>query len=612
MARRGKGRLSLLTLFVVLVGSSKVFSSGDQQRVGGPPTTGTSFLAGQVVEAASNKPVPGARVAVFSNRGARPEAVFADAQGRFFFANLPAGTYSIDAAMPGYQAAFTGPGRTIPLADGERVTTARIRLVKLAVLSGTVRDDAGDPATGTEVFALRRGIVNGRPELVRSGQTRADDRGAYRIAGLRPGEYLVCACARDVIPFDGVLLTTIASQPSQLLALAARAIKQGSDVAGLDDTLRTYPPTFYPNSTTIAQAERVTVAPGEERTGVDISVTAVRAARISGAISGAPGPTTAAWIRLVPAGEGDNGAAIGAIPPMLVQPDGRFDFAGVPPGQYVLKVRHLPLPEGAITGPSGAALALAGNRAAGPAPPTRGGAGAIYWAEELITVSGSDVRGLSVPFRPGPRLTGRLEFTGNQPPPAPEALARTGIGFTSIGTSPEIGIARVAADATFVVDGVLPGSYVVSPRITLPNPNWTVKSVSLGGVDITDMPLDVASRDVTGIVITYGDAPLALLNGTVVGQPVPLVDDLTALVFPADRRYWTSPAAAGRRFRAAAISASGAFSIAGLAPGDYFVVAVPDDAIAEWQDARRLDVLARTAERVVLAEGGKATVTIRR
>ena len=595
---------------VALVVYSGILAGADQQRIGGPPQTGTSFLAGQVVEAGSNKPVPGARVGVFSPRGGRPEAVFADTQGRFFFANLPAGTYSIDAAMPGYQAAFTGPGRTIPLADGERVTTARIRLVKLAVLSGTVRDDAGDPATGTEVFALRRGIMNGRAELVRSGQTRADDRGAYRIAGLRPGEYLVCACARDVIPFDGVLLTTIASQPSQLLALAARAIKQGSDVAGLDDTLRTYPPTFYPNSTTIAQAERVTVTAGEERTGVDISVTAVRAARISGAISGAAGPTTAGWIRLVPAGEGEDGAAIGAIPPMLVQPDGRFDFAGVPPGQYVLKVRHLPLPEGAITGPSGAALALAGNRAAGPVPPTRSAEGTPYWAETPITVSGADVRGLSVQLRPGPRLAGRLEFAGNQPPPTPEVLAKSGVGFTSVGPSIELGVARVMADATFAVDGVLPGSYVVSPRMSLPG--WVVKSVTLGGADITDMPLDVASRDVTGIVITYGDAPLALLSGTVVGQPVPLADDLTALVFPADRRYWTSPAAAGRRFRAAAISASGAFSIAGMAPGDYFVVAVPDDASAEWQDARRLDAFARTAERVALAEGGKATVTIRR
>ncbi|HET9269209.1 MAG TPA: carboxypeptidase-like regulatory domain-containing protein [Vicinamibacterales bacterium] len=601
--------MSRLAVFVALVVSSSVVVDAGQQRAGGPPPPGTAFLAGQVVEAGAGKPIPGARVAIFSNRGVRPEAVVADSQGRFFFANLPAGTYSMDAAMPGYQAAVAASGRAIPLADGERVTSARIRLVRLAVVSGTVRDQAGDPATGTEVVALRRGIVNGRPELVRSGQTRADDRGAYRIGGLRPGEYIVCACARDVIPFDGVLLTTIASQPAQLLTLAARAIKQGADVAGLDDTLRTYPPTFYPNSTTIAQAERVAVTAGEERSGIDVSVAAVRAARVSGAITGATGPTTAAWIRLVPAGEGGDSAAIGAIPPMLVQPDGRFDFAGVPPGQYVLKIRHLPVPEGAF-GPSGAALALAGNRGAGPAPPTRIVEGTPYWAEESITVSGADVRGLSVLLRPGPRLSGRLEFVGNQAPPAPEVLVKSGVAFTSVGPTPEFGVARVAADARFVVDGALPGSYVVSPRMTVSG--WTVKSVTVGGVDATDLPIDVASRDVTDIVITYSDAPPAMLTGTVAGQPVPLTDDLTALIFSADRRYWAAPAAAARRFRAVAISPPGAFAVAGLAPGDYFVVAVPDEASVDWQDPRRLDVLARTAERVALPEGGKVTVTLRR
>jgi uncharacterized protein (DUF2141 family) len=91
-----------------------------------------------------------------------------------------------------------------------------------------------------------------------------------------------------------------------------------------------------------------------------------------------------------------------------------------------------------------------------------------------------------------------------------------------------------------------------------------------------------------------------------------LTDDLTALIFPADRRYWANIAAAVRRFFAVPISASGAFSTAGLSPGEYFVVAVPDEATDGWMDARRLETLARTAERVLVPEGGKVTVTIRR
>lgn len=595
-----------------LLAATAALTVSGQQRAGGPPppTSGTAFLAGQVVESVTGKPVPGARVESINNRGFRGEPVFADSQGRFFFANLPAGSYQLVASMSGYQAAVTGTARAIPLADGERYISARVRLVKLAALSGTVRDEAGDPATGTEVIVLRRVVMDGRVQLGRSVSTRADDRGVYRLGGLRPGEYLVCACGREPIPFDGVLLVTIASEPMQLLALASRAIKQGADAARLDDTLRTYPPTFYPNSTTIGQAERVTVTPGEERTGIDISVTAVRAARVSGTISGATTPTTAGWLRLVPAIDGEENAAIGAIPPMLVQPDGRFDFAGVPPGQYVLKVQHLPTAEGGSFGPSGAALVLAGNRGAGPLPPARVVDGARLWAAEPITVSGADILGLSIVLRPGPRIAGRIEFAGAGTPPPAEALAKGGLVLMARGDVQGTVIAPLAADATFAYPGLLPGQYIVSPRMMFPG--WLVRSVTIGGVDITDLPIEVTSREVTGVVVTLSDAPLAQLSGSFAGQPVPLQNDLTALVFPADRRYWENPAAAIRRFHTIPINPSGAFAAAGLPPGEYFVVAVPDEAADGWMEARRLETLTRTAERVLVAEGGKVTVTLRR
>jgi len=39
----------------------------------------------------------------------------------------------------------------------------------------------------------------------------------FRIAPLPGGDYVVCACSRDPIPFDATLLTTLASQPIQLM-----------------------------------------------------------------------------------------------------------------------------------------------------------------------------------------------------------------------------------------------------------------------------------------------------------------------------------------------------------------------------------------------------------
>ena len=598
-------------LGLCLIALSAVAPGADQQRGAPPPATGTAFLAGQIVDAASLKPVPGARVTLTSNRGIRAEPVFADSQGRFFFANLPAATYSFQAAMPGYQAAATAAARAIPLADGERYTVARLKLVRLASLSGTVRDEVGDPLTGTEVVLVRRGIAFGRVQLQRIGQTRTDDRGLYRFSGLRPGEYLVCACGRDPIPFDGVLLTTIASQPMQLAMLATRALKLGSDVAGLDNTLRTYPPTFFPSSTTPAQADRVTVTAGEERTSVDISVAAVPAARVAGTVTGASGPMTARWIRLVPAGEETDAAGVGVIPPMLVQPDGRFDFAGVPPGQYVLKVQHHPTAEGGGTfGPSGAALAFVGTRSVGPEPPTRVLDGPPYWAAQPITVSGADITGLSILLRPGPRLAGKIEFAGTGTPPQGELLSKFTFVFSSLGPDFGQALAPISADGTFAAAGALPGPYILSPR-AFPLPGWSVKAATSGGVDVNDLPIDL-TRDVIDLVITMTDAPLATLNGTISGRPLPLAEDLTALVFPSDRRYWANPTAASRRFRLVGIDRTGVFSVSGLPPGEYVVAVVPDDAAADWQEARRLEELARDADRVTLTEGSKITLTVRR
>ena len=191
---------------------------------------------------------------------------------------------------------------------------------------------------GTDVILFRRAVVNGRVTIGGVTTVRTDDHGDYRFSGLKSGHNLVCACRRDPIPFDGVLLSTLAAEPLQLMGVAARALHVGADAATLDQTLRTFPPTFYPSSLSVAQATRVTLVAGEEKTRLDIDVTPVRALRVSGTIVGAGSPVTAGSIRLVPAGD-DSDAAV-ALAPVLVQPDGRFDFADVPPGRYVLRVIH--------------------------------------------------------------------------------------------------------------------------------------------------------------------------------------------------------------------------------------------------------------------------------
>jgi hypothetical protein len=243
--------------------------------------------------------------------------VTADTQGRFYFANLVAGTYLFGVTKTGY---LSLGALGTELADGEHKTDIRFRLQKMASLAGTLRDEVGDPVVGTDVILVRRSVVNGRQSWNAAGKARSDDRGVYRLGNLQAGDYIVCACTRDPIPFDNVLLTTLGSEPLQLMNVAARALSVGSDVVSLDSTLRTYAPTFYPNSATLARATRVTLAPGDEKTDLDMNLALVRATRVSGTIVGAPGPVQAQSMRLIPEGDADVGNPLFSLSPMLVQP----------------------------------------------------------------------------------------------------------------------------------------------------------------------------------------------------------------------------------------------------------------------------------------------------
>jgi hypothetical protein len=171
-------------------------------------------------------------------------------------------------------------------------------------------------------------------------------------------------------------------------------------------------------------------------------------------------------------------------------------------------------------------------------------------------------------------------------------------------------IGQLTADATFSINGVLPGRYLVIPPSF---PGWpTLKSVVAGGVDVTATGLDLASYEISEVVLTFSDTQLAAIDGRLVDPSRTAKEDVTALLFPVDRQVWSRPSAARGRFRSAPIDRNGTFTIASLPAGEYFLAVVPDHQVLDWQDAPRIEMLSRTAERVTLADGVKQAVQVRR
>ena len=75
----------------------------------------------------------------------------------------------------------------------------------------------------TQVQVWRYALTNGTKRLQRSNGASTDDRGAYRISGLQPGDYLVSATASnsDAMMADRMLADTApggySKAPAELL-----------------------------------------------------------------------------------------------------------------------------------------------------------------------------------------------------------------------------------------------------------------------------------------------------------------------------------------------------------------------------------------------------------
>jgi len=142
---------------------------------------------------------------------------------------------------------------------------------------------------------------------------------------------------------------------------------------------------------------------------------------------------------------------------------------------------------------------------------------------------------------------------------------------------------------------------------------WYLKSVRIGGGDVTDEPFLFPPRSVFHpharfVIATNG----ARISGTIIDDADQTVSDYTVVVFPVDgsKRF-----AHSLFLTFARPSQDDSFEVAGLPPADYFVAAVETlDATAgagEWQDPAVLDTLAREAKRVKLSEGELVDLTLR-
>lgn len=612
---------------------------------------GTGVIAGQVVNAVTGKPVSGATVTL--STGAPPPAspnvalpatarravAVANSEGRFVFRDVPEGTYSLSSTLEGHAPGASGrrrangAGRAFTLANGARITDARLLMWPLSTISGHVRDDRGEPAIGVPVTAMRRVTNGGRDEFTFAGGTgeATDDRGYYRLSNLMPGSYVLVirttlqsmsAAAADAYR-AAVTSGTTASLTAQYRATGVVQISgRGLDIGGWiinslsDDprilpgpngTVLTPPLTFYPNARTPDQATVITLGSGDDRSGIDLTLPMVAGVRVSGTLMGPDGPAVNHGVRLIPASSAE---PIYEIPLAygVTDANGRFALIGVAPGSYILRSYRV-TPNLAIMRPDPPAPGgLAGATGSPAAPPTPTPS---LFAELPVIVGNAHIDNLSLRLAPGARISGRVVI--DAPTPTGATPPRITMNIRSLGT-PLITSTEAVVDPNgrFSFMGYAPGRYEFAAAIAPPSPPLSVLSMIAGGVDIADKVLTLGTTDIPDVVVTLTDKTQTI-SGTVRTSDANTDPEGTVVLFPVDVPAWINAGMSSRRVATSVVSTSGTYRLSVPLPGEYLLVAVPADVDAEVTIAfaKRFAALA-TRVSVALGESRSQDLTIAR
>jgi protocatechuate 3,4-dioxygenase beta subunit len=569
-------------LLPVIALSIAVSPARAQVRDGAPATTGTGVVAGTVVtEGAQPRGVRRAVVTLNSGDPFVARTTITDDAGRFIFANVPAGRYTINATKRSWTSGSYGakaigrPGRPLQLGAGERAAVT-IKISPGGVISGTILDQFGQPITGLSLRVMRYSYTPNTGERrlnpAQSQLVNPDERGAYRIYSLSPGEYYLSATTTS-FAFQGGRDLHLTSEVDVDEALKAAAAGPAGPIVDVPQPNVGFAQVYYPGVTSVAQATPIVVRAGEERSGIDFAVQYATVAHVEGTLLAPDGRPTAGRVTLVPNDPTNPGSGIESLRNAQAGEDGRFTFSEVAPGPYLMSAH--------VTQP----------------PPAPGDPLRVFNAVGELDVQSANVTGVSLMLQDGAEISGIVQYDGAAPAPNFSSVRvltyamQTGVINVATGGN------TTASDGKFKLPGLAPGRYRLSVGQQAPIVPWTVRSITIGGQDALDGFVDVR-QSVADAVITLTDRIASLTGKMDSGTGTPA--DYTVVLFSIDRAQWR---AQSRRILTTRTATDGSYTFRAVPPGDYFLAPVEDAEPGEWYDPAFLQRLSPGALRITIAEG---------
>ena len=451
-----------------------------------------------------------------------------DRDGRFTFANVTPGPYTVRVQKDGYfgkpeGGAYPPTGAIHVNVAASETKDASLSMIPGGLIGGRVFDANGQLISNAIVNALKVGYALGHAELTGQTSKGTDDRGEFRLFWVPPGDYYVTAEPPRAAPAPG-----------------AGPAGQGNK-------------TFYPGTTAVTEARVITIKGGEEILGIDIGIRPTSLFKVSGQVSslipppasqlGAPAVNAAVLVLLSPDGNApDDTKQVGTVP--LVPTTGKFEI-NLLPGTYDLFAR-VPDP---------------GAQTAGGAPQA--------WGRARLEVRDTDISNVLITIPPSTEVKGTVSAAGGKVPPSlrvqlmpDEASAAKIPAYQQVRARS----VTVNADGSFSVPAMPEGRFRVSAVAGLPQDMY-LSDVQQGAQSVFDSGFSVNTRNANPIEVVLASGA-GTVNGVVVDGPMKVVQGATVVLVPEARR---------RSNRALYVQtssdASGRFTLRGVAPGDYKVFA---------------------------------------
>jgi len=509
-----------------------------------------AVVEGSVINKLTGAPVKGAHV--IYNKTDReaggssfPISADTDAQGHFSL-HLAPGSYRLWVERSGFARQVygalspAGEGVALALAPGQQLRQLTFRITPLGAIAGRVADEDGEPLQGVGIQVVRFAYATGHRQLVSIAGATSNDRGEYRVYGLRAGRY--------------VLLATPPGAPM------SSAYLSGGLLADVQDA---YAAVYYPGVLDVDSASVLSLAEGGELNDVNFDLRKVRAVTVRGRLVSPMGKLSGSQVQVVLARNEKNAASfVGRVAATLDPATGRFEIHGVSPGSYLL-----------------VASQLMGDRAFGGRVPVEVSATA---QPEEVTLA----------LAPAFEITGNVEIEG-----AP----RGGVPTLAVRLSPAEGLAlgpppgsKIAPDGSIHLAGLTPGLWKLSLE-SAPEGLW-LKTATFGDNEIQtgEFQVSESSRGHLRLVLAGNGARI---SGTVTheGQPC----RATVVLVPAAPEL----RGALPLYRVTNASERGVFTLSGVRPGAYKLFAFQEIDAFEWFDPELLRSVESLGEAFVAGEG---------